>query len=193
MAKVTEQGAKTEEENLSRTLESEARTAESFTKIGGQPERTVKPPSSITSRLDGAPEPVTVQIWREPKMPKTEFNGKANALKRLSDDGKLSKAKNPVNRDPNVTKQYRQDMIDRIYRQYHDQNPAFSDKLIDRVTRRMSPDHVHELQLGGPDTAANLHFLDRYTNEQIGLRQIWPQIKNLPDGTPIRIEVVNKK
>ena len=124
-------------------------------------------------------------------MPKTEFAKKAAALQRLSDEGELYKASNPVDRDPNITKNYRQDMIDRIYRQYNEQNPEFSDKLIDRVTRRMSPDHVHELQLGGPDTPENLKFLDRYTNTQIGTRQIWPQIRNLPDGTPVRIEVIN--
>jgi hypothetical protein len=32
----------------------------------------------------------------------------------------------------------------------------------------MDPDQVWELQLGGPDTAANLHMLDRFTNVQIG-------------------------
>lgn len=197
VAGVTTRAADIEEENLGRTMANEAQTAESFTRITGKPEDEL--PSTVTSRLggdDAPPEPtapVPVRIWREDKMPKTEFERKAGALKRLGDDGKLSKAKNPVQRDPNVTKQYRQSMIDRIYAQYHEQNPEFSDKLIDRVTRRMSPDHVHELQLNGPDTAGNLKFLDRYTNEQIGLRQIWPQIKNLPDGTPIRIEVVKKK
>jgi len=55
----------------------------------------------------------------------TEFQGKVTALRRLSDDGKLYKATNPVDRDPNITKDYRQNMIDRIYRQYNEQNPEF--------------------------------------------------------------------
>jgi hypothetical protein len=53
----------------------------------------------------------------------------------------------------------------------------------------MDPDHVWELQIGGPDTAANLRMLDRFTNQEIGMRQIWPQIRSLPDGTPIRITI----
>jgi hypothetical protein len=51
----------------------------------------------------------------------------------------------------------------------------------------MDPDHIWELQLGGPDVASNLRMLDRFTNQDIGLRQIWPQIRNLPDYTPIKI------
>lgn len=47
-----------------------------------------------------------------------------------------------------------------------------------------------ELQLGGPDTVDNLKLLHGRTNTDIG-SQIWGQIQNLPDGTPIRIEVVD--
>lgn len=78
-------------------------------------------------------------------------------------------------------------MILRIWSQYKDRNPEFAKQLIDRVTRRMSPDHIHELQLGGADAISNLRFLDRFTNWHIGTQQIWPQIRNLPVGTPIRI------
>lgn len=50
----------------------------------------------------------------------------------------------------------------------------------------MNPDHVWELQLGGPDVASNLHILDAFTNQDIG-RQIRQQIHALPDYTPLRI------
>lgn len=53
----------------------------------------------------------------------------------------------------------------------------------------MQPDHVWELQLGGPDVASNLRFLDSYTNWHIGTQQIRPQIKNLPTGTKITIKI----
>ncbi|MGK5451403.1 hypothetical protein ACSNOE_28955, partial [Streptomyces radiopugnans] len=126
---------------------------------------------------------------RESGMPKAEFERKATALQKLSDEGKLYKAPNPVARDSSVTRQYKGDLIRRVYDQFGQNNPGFADKLRDRVLNRMDPDHVHELQLGGPDTAGNLRMLDRFTNQQIGLRQIWPQIRNLPDYTPIRIKV----
>jgi hypothetical protein len=53
----------------------------------------------------------------------------------------------------------------------------------------MQPDHIWELQLGGPDVASNLRFLDAFTNTNIGMQQIWPQIRNLPVGTKIRIAI----
>ena len=53
----------------------------------------------------------------------------------------------------------------------------------------MQPDHIHELQLSGLDESSNLWLLDADVNTGIG-RQIWQQIKNLPDGTIIdRIEI----
>ncbi|WP_157528846.1 hypothetical protein [Nocardia sp. NRRL S-836] len=48
----------------------------------------------------------------------------------------------------------------------------------------MNPDHVWELQLGGPDAASNLHILHAVTNQDIGR-----QIRSLPDYTPIRINI----
>ncbi|HEY8533279.1 MAG TPA: endonuclease [Micromonospora sp.] len=132
----------------------------------------------------------TITIKWEPGMPKVEFRRKAEALKRLGEEGKLYKATNPVARDRKVTKSYRQHIIDRIWELYHERNPEFANKLIKRVTEKMDPDHVWELQLGGPDNWDNLRFLDRKTNQTIGKYQIWPQIRNLPDGTPIRIEVI---
>ncbi|ANY67522.1 hypothetical protein BBD42_14345 [Paenibacillus sp. BIHB 4019] len=50
------------------------------------------------------------------------------------------------------------------------------------------PDHVWELQLGGPDTVKNLKFLDTFTNWHIGVKQIRPQIRDLPTGTKIKIK-----
>ncbi|MFC3885512.1 hypothetical protein ACFOU2_19360 [Bacillus songklensis] len=65
----------------------------------------------------------------------------------------------------------------------------FAKQLIDRVTKRMQPDHVWELQLGGPDEVSNLKFLDSYTNWHIGTQQIRPQIKNLPTGKKVKIKI----
>ena len=94
-------------------------------------------------------------------------------------------------RDRQVTKSYRQDLINRIHAQYGQRNPEFSKTLIDRITGgKMQPDHIHELQLGGADTAANLRFLDTFTNWHIGTQQIRRQIAGLPDGTLIKIGII---
>jgi len=125
---------------------------------------------------------VEVTLQHKEGMPINEFKRKAKALQALGEEGKLYKAENPVARDPNVTKEYRQDMINRIYAKYNDVNPEFSNKLINRVTKQMQPDHVWELQLGGPGVQSNIKFLDSYTNWNIGTQQIRPQIRNLETG-----------
>ena len=122
-------------------------------------------------------------------MDKKQFYRKANELKILGEQGFLYKAENPVQRDPTVTRNYRQGMIDRIWNQYHTVNPEFADALINRVTTRMQPDHIWELQLGGPDIPSNLRFLDSFTNWHVGSIQIRSQIRNLPTGTPITIKI----
>lgn len=132
---------------------------------------------------------VEITLKYKEGMPFKEFERKANALKKLGDDGLLYKAKNPVKRNREVTSKYRQDMIKRIWNQYGKNNPQFADKLIQRVTDRMQPDHVWELQLGGPDISSNLRFLDSYTNWDIGTQQIRPQIRNLETGTKIKIKI----
>lgn len=122
-------------------------------------------------------------------MSRREFDRKASSLKALGDEGKLHRAESPVARDRAVTREFRQDMIRRIWNQYGERNPDFANSLIHRVTKRMQPDHVWELQLGGPDVASNLRFLDSFTNWHVGTQQIWPQIRDLPVGTPIRIVI----
>lgn len=134
-------------------------------------------------------EPVEVTVKYVEGMSRTEFAKKAAALQKLSDEGKLFKAPNPVARNKQVTKNYKGDLIRRVYDQYGSTNPQFADKLKDRILNRMDPDHIHELQLGGPDTAANLKMLDRFTNQHIGTQQIWQQIRSLDDYTPIKIKI----
>jgi len=48
----------------------------------------------------------------------------------------------------------------------------------------MDVDHLHDLQLSGLDDVSNLWLLDREVNRGLG-RQIWKQIKGLPDGAII--------
>ena len=118
-----------------------------------------------------------------------DFARKAKSLQELGEAGELIRVMNPVARDPNVAANYRQDMINRIWQQYGQSNRDFANTLIDRVKRRMSPDHIHELQLGGSDVITNLRFMDRFTNWQIGTQQIRSQLRDLPVGTIIRVKI----
>ncbi|MEU9381346.1 DUF6531 domain-containing protein [Streptomyces sp. NPDC048279] len=135
---------------------------------------------------EGGPAEITVQ-WLE-GMPKQQFRMKADALLKLSDAGVLFKAPNPVARDSSITNNYKRDLIRRVYDQFGKTNREFADTLRSRILQRMNPDHVWELQLGGPDAATNLHILDAFTNQRIG-NQIWQQIRNLPDHTPLKIRI----
>ena len=118
-----------------------------------------------------------------------DFARKVKSLQELGEAGELIRVMNPVARDPSVTANYRQDMINRIWQQYGQSNRDFANTLIDRVKRRMSPDHIHELQLGGSDVITNLRFMDRFTNWQIGTQQIRSQLRDLPVGTIIRVKI----
>ena len=179
-------------------------------KRGGERRGTGKPraPGPIGKAVDSLPEPkvrvtgpdrslppVTIRVRQTPGMKGYQFRRKMDALRKLGEEGKLYKATNKVLRDKRITDNYRQDMIRRIHQQYGRSNPEFAERLIAKVGHRagrgnnMQPDHVWELQLGGPDTRSNLQFTHDLTNEGIG-NQIWQQIQNLPDGTPIRIEVI---
>lgn len=80
-------------------------------------------------------------------------------------------------------------MREAIWKKYWPHDKETSRKLTDKLDT-LDPDHVWELQLGGADDASNLRLLDADTNRDIG-NQIWQQIRTLPDGTPIRIEVVD--
>ncbi|MCP2343639.1 hypothetical protein [Actinomadura rupiterrae] len=142
------------------------------------------------AKRHGPQKPVTIHLKHEPGMPKAEFRRKANALKKLGDEGKLFKFIEPHRlRDTARRNQHRGDLIGRIRRQYA-HNPDFRDRLIDRITNgSMQLDHRHELQLAGPDLRYNLRFLDSTTNNAIG-RQIREQIYHLPTGTPIRIKIL---
>lgn len=102
--------------------------------------------------------------------------------------GKLRKAPNPVSRDPSVTRQYKNDLIRRAYDMYGKTDPEKFQSLRARILE-LHPDHIHELQLSGLDDSCNLWLLDADVNIGIG-RQIWQQIRNLPDGTIIdRIDI----
>lgn len=158
-----------------------------------KPPKPRKPPAPPVSRNNNLPE-FTVKIKRDASYKRGPFDRKMRALKKLSDEGKLFKQANPVKRNSDLTKGYKNRVRQKIFDKYWqpdspESDKKFARKLVERLDK-LDPDHVWELQLGGDDTASNLRLLDSHTNQHVG-RKIWEQIRSLPDGTPIRIEVVD--
>ncbi|MET8323251.1 endonuclease [Micromonospora sp. NPDC005189] len=163
--------------------------------VGAAVKKASAPP---VKRNNDLPE-VTIRVQRKSTHHRTDFDRKMAALKRLSDQGKLFKQANPVARDTSITGGFKDRIIRKIHNKYvknnkgSDAQKAKDREAAERMKQRVrdqNPDHVWELQLGGPDEVSNLKLMDADTNQDIGT-QIRVQIMNLPDGTPIRIEVVD--
>ncbi|MEU0945136.1 hypothetical protein ABZ379_20410 [Streptomyces canus] len=140
-------------------------------------------------RPDTTKDPHTVTLEWKPGMPKQAFERKARALQRLGEEGKLFKFKGRTKdyRDSKITADYKGALTALIHRNHKD-DPEFAKEAAE-AARRMEPDHTNELQTGGPDAWRNLRMLDRFTNQDIGNVQIRQQIKDLPDGNPINIDI----
>ncbi len=70
--------------------------------------------------------------------------------------------------DPQVTKQYRKDVIKKIIEIYYPKDKKLAKELIDKVKYDMDPDHRWDLGLNGEDVRSNLQFMDQFTNRRIG-------------------------
>ncbi|MFF3273217.1 hypothetical protein ACFYWU_20170 [Streptomyces chrestomyceticus] len=136
---------------------------------------------------DNSMKPVTVPVRWKPGMPKSQFARKAQQLHSLGRRGELYKATNPVSRDKKITDDYKGALM-RIISNNHKENPDLAEAAR-RTARSMHPDHVQELQAGGRDHWENIRMLHGETNTDIGNHQIWPKIRELPDGTPLKIKV----
>lgn len=140
-------------------------------------------------RPDPTKDPHTVTLEWKPGMPKQAFERKARALQRLGEEGKLFKFKGKTEdyRDKKITADYK-GALEALIRRNNKDDPDFAEEAA-VAARKMQPDHVNELQTGGPDAWRNLRMLDRTTNYDIGTQQIRPQIRDLPDGNPINIDI----
>ncbi|MEV6343273.1 endonuclease [Actinoplanes sp. NPDC051851] len=138
-------------------------------------------------RDDSLPEFV-VRIERKSSYKQGAWLEKSRSLKKLSDEGKLFKQANPVARNGSITRGYKA-RVESLIKKKYDEDDPMRDKLLTAL-KKTNPDHVWELQLGGADDRSNLKLLDGHTNQDIG-REIRKQIAKLPNGTPIRIEVVD--
>ncbi|MBZ9617878.1 RHS repeat-associated core domain-containing protein [Clostridium estertheticum] len=112
------------------------------------------------------------------------FNNKAEKLKELSDNNQLSKTKSK--RNQSITRSYKEYMKEDSVQKYKD-NPTELKKAIKRVNK-MDPDHIWELQLGGPDEWKNLKMAEMYTNRKIGIN-ISAQLRNVAENGRIKIVI----
>ncbi|MCD0442037.1 hypothetical protein LO763_00145 [Glycomyces sp. A-F 0318] len=157
----------------------------------------------------GGQKPVVLELKFTPDMNKKDFNRKAKDLVRLGNQGRLKRVLNTKSlRDPKLTSKHRSDMIAKTARN-HKGNPKLkqileqfrgTEKGADGKVRPKSithkgqirdPDHIHELQLGGPDDVSNLRWMDAYTNRKMG-REIYEAMEaaGVKEGTPIIVRLV---
>jgi len=111
------------------------------------------------------------------------FRRKALTLQDLASRGKLRKASGTKALRTGAGGQYKNRLIRRAFELYGKSDLAKAESLKARILG-MHADHLQDLQLSGLDDASNLWLLDADVNVGLG-RQIWQQIKNLPDGTII--------
>ena len=116
---------------------------------------------------------------------------KVKELDYLASTGKLHKTK-VGDRNSNLTVKYRAELNKKIKQQYGEKHPEFAQKLLYRVKNKIDIDHLHELQLGGPDILSNLRIRERAVNRSIG-SQIQGQLKKLPEGQQVDSVVIIKK
>ncbi|MDN3241292.1 hypothetical protein [Glycomyces tritici] len=146
-------------------------------------------------------QPMVLELKLTKDLKRRDFRRKAKALEALGRDGKLIKTKPPKRGNP--VKKYRKDTVKRIEQRYAG-NPTLMKKMLKKfdssqsgvdprsVTKRdqyMEPDHIHELQLGGKDEAANLRWMDSRTNRLLG-GDINVALSGVPEGTPIIVRIV---
>ncbi|PFM69158.1 T7SS effector LXG polymorphic toxin [Bacillus cereus] len=115
-----------------------------------------------------------------------DFDRKVKKLQDLSDANLLQKTK-PI-RDPQVTKQYRKDVIKKIIEIYYPKDKKLAKELIDKVKYDMDPDHRWDLGLNGEDVRSNLQFMDQFTNRRIG-GILGVQLKDAPYGSRVKINI----
>jgi hypothetical protein len=138
------------------------------------------------AKLAKKPEPQTLELSHNVG-DRAAFEKKVTGLNDLAERGKLSKSASV--RDKNVTREYRDSLLDRAKNQWQKSEPE-KYKKFENLLDRMDADHMHELQLGGLDHVKMLDMLDRSVNRSIG-SQIRHQLSQMPDGTPI-IQVIEK-
>jgi hypothetical protein len=148
-------------------------------------------------------QPAVLVLQRRPDFDKRDFNRKARDLQRLSNQGKLKKAKpnrpasykSPLDGKMKGLAGWKRDrgIVDKLKNK--EKNKEIIDKLFAGkrgVTHRgqaLDADHIHDLGLDGPDSLSNLRWMDAWTNREMG-REIGQALKDVPPGTPVIIKIL---
>ena len=136
-------------------------------------------------------------------MNRNDVRRKVSALNDLASRGKLERAASPLPprkvvpegtaaREyqvpvPSVAAEYKYKVLDQAHKQIGRNSPNYDPVRWQKfwnLWKSTQGDHVHELQLSGPDVEDNIWLLDASTNEEIG-RQIAVQLRKVPPGTKI--------
>jgi filamentous hemagglutinin len=129
------------------------------------------------------PKGVALTLEFKEGMNMRDFNRKAKALQDLAERGKLFKAPNPVQRNPQVTAAYRARIKKQAAKQWKDSDPQKYQKIKEKIANKQA-DHMQDLQVRGLDHSSNLCLLDANVNQLLG-SQLRQQLRKLPDNTPI--------
>ena len=108
------------------------------------------------------------------------------------EEGKRS-GKHHVIRNPKITRDYLGMIIDQAEKQWGIVDPVRVTN-VEKILKKRTVDHVHDLQLGGIDHVSNLTLVDSFVSADFG-KQIYLHLANIPIGTKFTkvIEKVSKK
>ena len=129
--------------------------------------------SDVTKSDNGRPQ-VTIEV----KEAELKGFGVRRKIERMTADSKIGQnVVSEPHRDPKVTSDFRRGA--ERYLKSEGKSP--------KALKKVDVDHMQELQSGGSDTRANLHFLDRSFNRSIG-KKINHATKDMPKGTKYEIK-----
>ncbi len=129
--------------------------------------------TDVTKSDNGRPQ-VTIEV----KEAELKGFGVRRKIERMTADSKIGQnVVSEPHRDPKVTSDFRRGA--ERYLKSEGKSP--------KALKKVDVDHMQELQSGGSDTRANLHFLDRSFNRSIG-KKINHATKDMPKGTKYEIK-----
>ncbi|MEU6249522.1 hypothetical protein [Glycomyces sp. NPDC047010] len=161
------------------------------------PDRVKKAPTYTRGFNEDMPAPVydpktkkwTVTLRMHEGWDRSDFEAKANHLKNLGDEGKLVKTPDTGDLRSDQTDAWRAAKEREAFAEATDQ--ADLDRRLAELDGQQV-DHAQDLQLGGKDGPDNMWGIDSATNHGMG-GQLRGQLRQVPDGAQIQINVVHDK
>lgn len=159
----------------------------------GTPERPKQTPDYSSGFTDGLDAPTknddgswTINLRKHDDWDQADFDAKANHLQQLGEGGELTKKTGDGDDRGSTVDQWRRDKEYEIL--HTSENQAEVNRRLQELDQQQI-DHAQELQLGGKDEKANMWAIDSVTNHGMG-GQINSQLRQVPDGAKIRINIV---